>query len=750
MSAGEQVLFGSGQLHGFIDSAASRGDWHSFCSRAAVRGASLVPRVQVGFVRVRYKHCLALLLGCASITGLASPMAAMAQGPAPETGDAPQPLAASLNGNQVYTPADFARFAPKNANDMLSQVPGFTIRDSEQMRGLGQATGNVLFNGQRASGKSDSLNTLLTRIPANNVERIEILDGATLDIPGLSGQVANIVFRADQFSGQFSWRPQVRAHYTDPLFTRGDVSVSGRSGPIQYEAGLSNGDASRSGAGGDTLIYDGAGAITERRFEIWNTHYDSPKLSGKLTWDGPGTSVGHANAHYQRIYNRYDEIGERTGPRLPDRSRIFLERNDTWNYELGADYEFALGPGRLKAIGLRRFSHEPYLQEAITSFADGSANTGNRSTQTGDLAETIARGEYGWKMFGSDWQLSGEAAFNTLENVAGLFNLDPTGKFVEIPFPGGSGGVSESRYEGLLSFSRKLTRTLSFQLVGGAEHSTLSQTGANGLTRSFFRPKGSLSLAWTPRADFDASLKIRRRVLQLSFYDFLARAFLNDDNENSGNNDLRPQQDWSYEAEINKKLGPWGSTKLRLIYRDVEDYVDIVPLGSGESVGNIDKSWAAAIVWSSTINLDPAGLKGMKLDTNLLYQGSRLRDPFTGEQRQWSGFTDTQASIALRHDIPESDWAWGGQASYSHNQPRYRSNQVDRIWEGPTFASLFVENKDVMGMTARAEIGNILNARSRRYRLVYAGLRGATPLLSVEDRDRRIGPIFSFSLRGKF
>ena len=672
---------------------------------------------------------------------------------APTTGDAPapdaQPLASAARPGQVYTPADFVRYAPRNAYDMLSQVPGFTIRDSEQLRGLGQATGNVIFNGQRSSNKSDDMFTLLTRIPADNVERIEILDGASLDIPGLSGQVANVVFRANQLSGQFSWRPQFRAHYTDPLFTRGDISVSGRHGALEYEFGLAN-EASRSGAGGETLIYDAAGLITERRIDAWDTHYDAPKLSGRLTWDGPGTSVGHANAHYQRIYSRYDEIGERTSPGLPDRLRTFIERADSWNYEFAADYEFDLGPGRFKAIGLRRFNHEPYLQETITTSADGSADIGDRYTQTGDLGETIARGEFNWRMLDGDWQLSGEAAFNDLDNVAGLFTLDPTGEFVEIPFPEGTGGVTESRYEGLLSFGRRLTSTLSFQLVGGAEYSTISQTGPNGLTRSFFRPKGSLSLAWVPNPNFDASLKIRRRVLQLSFYDFLARAFLNDGNENSANTDLRPQQDWSFEGEINQKLGAWGTTKLRLVYRDVQDYVDIVPVGNGEAVGNIDTSWAAAIVWSSTINLDPAGLRGVKIDTSFLYQRSRLRDPFTGEVRQWSGFTDTQATFSLRHDIPETDWAWGGDASYSHNQPSYRSNQVDRVWEGPVWASLFVENKDVMGLTVRAEISNLLNARSRRDRTFYSGLRGVSPIQFVEDRDRLIGPIFSFSVRGSF
>ena len=66
------------------------------------------------------------------------------------------------------------------------------------------------------------------------------------------------------------------------------------------------------------------------------------------------------------------------------------------------------------------------------------------------------------------------------------------------------------------------------------------------------------------------------------------------------------------------------------------------------------------------------------------------------------------------------------------------------------FASIFVENKDVMGLTVRAEFANAINARSRRERTVYEGLRGETPVAFHESRDRLIGPIFAFSVRGKF
>ncbi|MCA0209585.1 MAG: TonB-dependent receptor plug domain-containing protein [Proteobacteria bacterium] len=681
---------------------------------------------------------------------------AWAQETAAPTGDTPPPApaevaaSASNAARQVYVPADFARYAPKNAYDMLIQVPSFQIRDNENLRGLGQATGNVLFNGERPSNKADDMYTQLSRIPAGNVERIEIVDGATLDIPGLSGQVANIVYRADAFSGQFSWKPEFRAHYTDPLLTRADVSVRGRTGTVEYEVALNNDDARRSGAGGPTLIYDGVGNIIERRRDIWNTHYDTPKLSGRITWDPAGDTVANLGGHYQRIYDRYYEDGVRIGPGLPDRIRTVYENEDSWNYEVSGDYQFGLGPGKLKLIGLRRFSHEPYRQEIVTTPAGGVA-TGDRFAQTGDIGETIGRGEYQWKMFGGDWQLSGEAAFNTLDNVASIAVLDPMGAWVDQPFEGGTGGVSEDRYEGLLSFGRKLTDKLNFQIIAGAEHSTITQTGMNGLTRSFFRPKGSISLAWTPSPDFDISVKLRRRVLQLSFYDFLARAFLNDGNQNESNNDLRPQQDWTYEAEINKKFGAWGSTKVILIYRDVEDRVDVIPIGTnGEAVGNIAKAKAGAIDWTATINLDPAGIKGMKLEPRMLLQKSSLRDPFTGEKRQWNGFTDTVISLGLRHDIPASDWAWGGDVEYSHNQPNYRRTQIDKVWEGPVWATVFVEHKDVLGLTVRASIRNIANARSKRDRTAYTGVRGESPVSFVEERDRLIGPIFSFSVRGKF
>src|SRR4051794_343974 len=77
---------------------------------------------------------------------------------------------------RVYTPADFARFAPRTAYDMLAQVPSLTIRSADQERGLGQASENVLINGQRITDKSGGAVDQLKRTSAQAVDRIEIVE----------------------------------------------------------------------------------------------------------------------------------------------------------------------------------------------------------------------------------------------------------------------------------------------------------------------------------------------------------------------------------------------------------------------------------------------------------------------------------------------------------------------------------------------------------------------------------------------
>lgn len=661
----------------------------------------------------------------------------------------PAPTPAAADGARTYVPADFAQFAPKTALDMLNRVPGFSVKQEGNERGLGEASGNVLINGQRISGKSNDVVTELSRIPAQNVERIDIVDAATLDVPGLSGQVANVIVKSTGIRGQWAYRPEFRAYFADPLFTRFEVSVSGMKGPVEYTIGVDN-RGSRSGAGGPTWIYAPDGSLTEERDEQWRGNAEQPRISGRFVYDGPGSAKGNLNLLYGRLYYDYLETGTRTFVNDVDRDRKVTVDEQGHNYELGGDYEFPLGIGRLKLIGVSRGSRYPNETDVITDFADGSPTVHDRFTQVGDEGELIGRTEYRWNRGKSEWQVSAEGAYNTLDNTSRLFERGANGTFEEVPLSGGTASVEENRYEVMGSYGRPVASNVTMKLSAGGEYSQLAQVGGGGTTRTFYRPKGELSTAWKVSPRTDVNFKLARRVGQLNFFDFLASVNIRDDVETAANPNLVPQQSWDADLETVRNLGTLGSTTLRLYGRLIDDIIDYIPIGAnGQAPGNLESATVYGFESRSTFNLDRFRFRGARLDTTIQLQRSEVEDPLTGEERPISNSLQELASLALRHDIPNSDWAWGTGYSYQLYAKNYRLTEVGRLWEGPVWGDIYLEHKNLYGLTVRGGVYNLIAADSMWDRTVYDGRRTGS-VAFIEERDRTIGPIFSFSVRGKF
>ena len=651
----------------------------------------------------------------------------------------------------VYEPAYFAQFAPRNALDMVTRIPGFVITGSGgSARGLGQASQNVLINGERLSSKSEGVRDQLQRIPASDVVRIEIVDGTVLDIPGLTGQVANVVIERSGSSGQFRYTAGFRAYNTQAQLYGGELSLTGSSGAFDYTVALSNNNQ-RFGADGDIIVTDARGDLIETQDTKFSGGFDNPQLSTRFTYRFSDSVLANLNLKYGEDFF-FEDTPELAIPLSgPQRDRLGETRERGPEYEIGGDIEFPLGPGKMKLIGLERFERDQFENSVVDRFDDGSPPRGNRFTQTSGIGERIGRFEYGWRMFAADWQLAGEAAFNRLDRASGLFRLSPDGDFVAIPFPAGTGGVTEDRYEAILSFSRQIARTIALQATAGGEYSRIEQTGVAANSRSFQRPKGSLSLAWTPGANFDASVKVTRKVGQLSFGDFLASVALGDDNQNAGNNALRPVQSWDFDIEANRRFGAWGSVKLEASHRRFEDFIDFFPLDDGgEARGNIGAARSSRIKINGTLKLDPIGAKGVRFDIAGSKAWLDVTDPFTGLDRPFSNNTIDYIEAKMRHDIVGSDWAYGAGLFSNDNAPYSRRFETGRFGEGPTFVDVFVENKDVFGLTLNASASNILGATQNFERTVFAAPRPTDEILFRETARRRIGPIFRLTASGNF
>ena len=679
-------------------------------------------------------------------------------GAQPSPGEVPEASSAE-QGTRVFPPSYFAQFGPRNALEMVERLPGFQISGDgggggggggSGSRGLGQADQNVLVNGQRLTSKSETVRDQLGRIPADDVLRIEIVEGATLDLPGLTGQVANVITSTTGMSGVFQYEATFRDNGTSPEWFGGEISISGQGGPLSYSLSLENNN-SRFGGPATTLIVGPEGEILEFARGERVGRYDYPQLRGNATYRFSPAVTASLNGYIGHTFFSERENEVRT---LSD-GTVFDRRNSrtgsTPDYELGTDVTFPIAPGSMKLIALEAYDAEENFNTLIDTPRDGSTATGRRFNRTGGSGERIARFEYSWPMLGAEWQLSGEAAFNRLDLESELFDLAPDGTFVEVPFPSGTGGVREARYESILSLTRQLSDRLSIQASVGGEQSTIETTGAQANSRTFRRPKGSVALAWQAGDGLDVSLSFERSVGQLSFSDFLASVSLDQDNENAGNAQLVPSQTWEAQLEVAKSLGPWGSTLLLVEQRWIDDYIDFVSLpGGGVARGNIDSARRTEVESNTTLNLDPMGIAGARLDIRLEMELGELLDPLTNEVRDFSGGRKHEAVISYRHDIPGTQWAYGAGYQYYNDRLSFRLDQSFDEFEGPEFFNVFIEHKDVFGLTVKADFRNINDGRRYFVRSVYDGPRNTSPLLFDEEREERIGRLVRLTVSGNF
>lgn len=677
-------------------------------------------------------------------------MIALATMPAMAWAQDTQPAASAPAATQTtplrsFDPAYFAQFAPRTALDMVQQIPGFSIAQGEDRRGLGQVSSNVLINGERFSGKSNDVVSELGRISASNVIRIELIDGATLNLPGLTGQVVNIVSKVDSLTGQFRWSPRVRFRRIDPQYTNGEISVSGKAGKVAYTLSVSN-NAFRNGNQGTELVLDGAGNVTDRRYEELYVNGDQPRVAAGFKYTGNSGQLGNLNLVFERPWVRITEDSD--GEVVRDRD--YIETEKEYNYEIGGDYLFPLGKGNLKLIGLRRFEHSPFFTRIFLDFEDRRPREGNSLATVIDETETIARAEYGWKAGKADWQFSLEGAINKLDTRAELKLLDPTGNFVPVPLPGSDATVEEKRAEIGLSYGRPLSPKLTLQTSLGAEYSQIAQSGANGLTRSFIRPKGFVSLAWKPSKKLDLSLRLQRDVGQLDFFDFVASADLGAENQNSGNPDLVPQQSWNVDFQATKNLGALGSINLKAFVNFVEDIVDQVPIGAtGEAPGNIDSATIWGFSIDSTFKMDVIGWTGVRFDIDYTYRKSSLKDPLTGMNRRISGDLIHEFNAEFRYDIPGGDWAVGANYFDFSQADEVRLSQLAEFPIDGGDLGFYVENKDVRGLTVRLGLSNLIGTNEAFRRTFYVARRDG-PVAFVEDRDRFFGPVLRLDVNGSF
>ncbi len=652
-----------------------------------------------------------------------------------------------------YPVSFFIRFKPTTALDIVSQVPGFQVDDGNEVRGFGETAGNILINGRRPSAKEDLPSLILGRIPAELVERVDLIRGHVSGVD-MRGQtvVANVLLK-EGAPATVRWETGVRKNtLRDRLLFRGNVSVSNQWRGIDFNAGIS-GERNASGEDGKEDVFDGTDVLLEKRIEdsIEDAYKGAFNLTASSWW-------GETLLQFNTSLNRTREKEPLISTRIPQVSGREARRDDFLRNQKVFDIEQGLTAERRIWNALTGKLIFLYIYE------DDDDQIFFRSADRESIEnEGIARLELDWAgIKGHSIQAYLEGAYNSLDSSLIQVQDDGSG-LVNIDVPGANTKVEELRGDFLLRDTWNLSKVeIDYGL--GAEVSNISQSGDANQERNFFYLKPHMVVSYSPTQSVQSRIRLAREVAQLDFDDFVSASIFLDDDVTLGNPDLRPDTTWILEASHERRFTQESVIKVTLFHHWINDVLDLLPITStSEAPGNIGdgRRWGMKI--ESTLPLAWTGLTGAKLDLKYRWQDSKVIDPVTGNHRVLSGERgfggtpyiafENENRYALimdyRQDFEEARIAWGLNVAKRAKREVFKVNELDIYDEGFAFNG-FIETTRWMGVKLRLIGENLSNLKQDRNRIIYTGERDLFPVDVRENNIGREGVRITLAMSGSF
>lgn len=651
--------------------------------------------------------------------------------------------AAASQDISIYRAADFADNAPANAWDMLSRLPGFVAVDADaDVRGYAGARGNVLIDGARPTSKHEDAKSLLKRIPAASVERIELIRGgvAGIDMAGYA-VLANIVRRheatteaaieAGMMAATDGWRsPLGQLEYG----RRWDGHALDLA--LKFEPELDD----DSGRGTIRTTAPDGSPIEQSRLD---TRTIKKKSEASGSWRQPladGRLTLTAATRGERARTDTD-----IAALAADGSHeVVREDEDTTEAEAGARYVRQFDNTKLELMATQ---HLGWLDAQERSHEDGDDETFKENTRTG---ESIGRVDltHAWS---DALSLTGslEGAYNFLQSQT---HLEQDGATVFLP--GSDVRIEERRVEAALGATWRPSEHWMLDAGLRVEKSAIEQTGDTPLARSFLYPKPRVALQWDVDARNQLRLSLSREVGQLDFADFVASASLDSGQVSAGNAELEPDKTWRMIAAWEHQLWSDAAFTVSWTHDRISDVVDRVLVVTPDDVfdapGNIGDGRRDTLALELSLPLDGIGFGGARLSSSMLWRKSRVTDPITGRPRPITEEKPIEGNIALTQDLPAMKLHWGIELDHiAERKTKYRYDEIKRETEAMGW-TLFIEHDLTANWRVRAEATDLFGRGFTETREKYDGSRATMPVEEIERRNRRTPGYASLTFRRSF
>ena len=499
----------------------------------------------------------------------------------------------------------FQRFEPATVGDMVKRLPGAAFVgtdimefDGVQLRGLGGGYTQVLINGKKVPGAGDDRSFWVDRIPAEMVDRIEVLRSNSANRSGdaVAGAI-NIVLRdAYEFDGSYLRVGVNRWHDGEVNPTFGAVT-SGEALGGRILAGINVQDRYR----GKFKRSDRFTDPSMDELVSWEDQVevkDGRDYSGNISWTADIGDTGRLgiDGFYVRTDRNVTEVsfeeeyddGEVITSDVPGLGTV-----KQTNWGVGVEYGFDMAGGTTEfSIDHARFTDDSVESEEAHAYVDGEWDESEAEMESIDARDIETAFKVAHKRhvgtttemeFGVDYRRKKRDITYTFheweaedEGDPVVYELDGTVASV----------IEEKRLDPYLMFSGASgilawEAGLRFETTKSDIRYVEDGETEGSASKDYNELLPSLHLKWD-LSDVDrVSLSLARSVKRPNFNE-LVPALLDGefgDNDYIGNPELDAETANGFDLGYERRLGKRGVVGINVFYRDVDKLIELVNTG---------------------------------------------------------------------------------------------------------------------------------------------------------------------------
>ena len=688
----------------------------------------------------------------------------------------------SVSPQLEYGGLFFEQFEPTSVGDMLKRTPGVSFSsdvgeyDAPQMRGLGEGYTQVLINGKKVPGSSSDRAIFVDRIPAEMVDRIQIIrsPSADQDSQGVGGTINIILKDGASFDGGTVKVGGLRA---DDGTTKGNASFGygGNTNDMSwtlsaiFQQRYVNKTKTEQVFAADGDLENGFAPGDLKKDELEEDIRDSEdiSLSAGISYDLDDTSVLDLQINYlntdrselqtEDMYDVDDDEYEYA------RDDVFIDEESinlsaVYSKDLANDNNFELSASYSDATDV----------ENITKFErDDPENIWEydaRELEDTKDTEIILAGFYE-HIFENELTFKSGMDLSMKDRDESIieYNVDSETGIIEDIDLDQTYDVQEDRIDGYF-LGKKEIFTDSFLELGLRVEHTARTINAEGIAYDASSTHVNPSLHFSSKLNEDSTFRMSlAQTVKRPNFKQLAPITEKDEPEDGdtkqGNPFLEDEVSMGIDVGYEYTFAGSGIIGFNAFYRDITNVIEEAGVGESEAGGTLYSYNNAGdgSTWGLEMDLSAPLGDDTGFFANLTLLDSKIDDQFTGAERNFRDQPDYIYNFGITHNIPQWDASFG----FSY-QKQGDSLSVDyhREVELSYDANLevFIEKRFSDGYVLRLSGTNLLDAHKVEKFTKYDGdstqevidnhTRGNVD--EFEHEDESSGRMITLTLRKSF